>query len=923
MKRTLFILQFVLCSVAFAVPAFALKTVTNVVITERGSVIAAGDSLTLHTTCTYSDLTTDACVSGNAGSPTVTSYATCLTNSGLVITWSSSSGCDPNNTNFPSGAWTAQYYGKVCYQGICDTFGGESQHVGDTFTPYITPDWTSYNMGDGFAQTPYPVSLVVGAIGQLGLGYAFNNAGPFITAEPAQYTCNWSSADPTKATVDRYGAVTAVGAGTVVISCNPVNSTNVDILNSTQTGWTFSEGGNGITITVTSPTATLRDWYQRSDGGNRFDATFATSGLCDGLSNLPAAGATSHHCALKNLRDFYWINASGTNNAPSFNAWIIGPGDTVHLDANGTIGATNLMGSDATNVAQCFGVNYYCYGPPVPSGTAAHHTKIIGFNAGSCTSDSSKSLLLGTGGQRYPLNLQDSQFVDVSCVEITQTSQCGGIFTNACANTDYGQAQTGIITGAMDYGINLTDVYIYGMTSTGIFGASGYNGITYTRLHIQGLPAFGINMDDAPWTSSNISVAGGLTMNDSIIEWVGCVAEHPVVHAYPYIECRDQTTSGGAYSPDAIGEGNTSGKWVFDNVIVRYNWQDGFDMLHAGMQYISITNSQAYGNIGASYKIGPSDYVELINNQSVQNCQRLSVPVGDEPPTAIVPGATYCRGNDWVGMSFAAGIYKVQFDSFSGYEDTPFDYGCGFGYTRTCADATTLFENNTILGFGISSFNSGQLPGLFNYPGGGPGTQGWGVQDYNNYFNTRQCPTTLGAHETCSSANPVFTSQPTLTVGSNQTIWDNFNFLPTPSSPLVGAGVFGTGVTTDILGATRPNPPSIGSLEQTGTSTVATPTFSPVAGTYGSSQSITITTVTGGASIIYTNDGSTPTVSGTTCTITHGTLYTGVVTVGSSQTLKAIGCLSGDNASSVATAAYIISQPTIINSIQMNGVIVQ
>jgi hypothetical protein len=52
---------------------------------------------------------------------------------------------------------------------------------------------------------------------------------------------------------------------------------------------------------------------------------------------------------------------------------------------------------------------------------------------------------------------------------------------------------------------------------------------------------------------------------------------------------------------------------------------------------------------------------------------------------------------------------------------------------------------------------------------------------------------------------------------------------------------------------------TLGTLNVAGT--VATPTLSPAPGTYTTPQSITLTTSTGGATIRYTTDGSTPTTT--------------------------------------------------------------
>lgn len=87
---------------------------------------------------------------------------------------------------------------------------------------------------------------------------------------------------------------------------------------------------------------------------------------------------------------------------------------------------------------------------------------------------------------------------------------------------------------------------------------------------------------------------------------------------------------------------------------------------------------------------------------------------------------------------------------------------------------------------------------------------------------------------------------------------------------------------------------------------MASPVASPVAGTYTSTQSITLS-AEGAPYICYTVDGTTPTCDWSALSCATGTKYTSALSVTSSTTVNAISCYQASETSSVSSFAYTIS----------------
>ena len=261
-------------------------------------------------------------------------------------------------------------------------------------------------------------------------------------------------------------------------------------------------------------------WYVRADGGTRFSIA-QPSGLCDGKADAaPTGTAPNQHCAFNDYRFLYTDGTYG--NA----AWVISGGDTVIVDS----AKPWRVGYNGPDPTDYFGVSpgdpYDDFNPPIPPGTAAGHTRILGRNYAACNQQN-MTQIFGGFGIFAALSLRATSFVDVQCIELTRHSQCAKFGTSpAVCNSNYpldDYALNGIVTDAGTHDINLQDVWIHGFVSRGIIGPIGGT-VTAVNVDIAINGGAGWDFDDGSGTPSVNAV---LNLNNSTIEWNGCNQAYP------------------------------------------------------------------------------------------------------------------------------------------------------------------------------------------------------------------------------------------------------------------------------------------------------------------------------------------------------------------------------------------------------------
>ena len=603
---------------------------------------------------------------------------------------------------------------------------------------------------------------------------------------------------------------------------------------------------------ITSPQV----WFVRADGGTYYDAN-VTSGQCNGKYDAAYPGTgVNQNCAVNDVR-YLWADNSGNPNA-----WIISGGDTVVIrgcaalgtqlnpsNPNCRLGYDNATsGGGANSWCGSGNPNATCFNPPVPMGSAAQPTKILGgcaYGTYTCTPINSnypygttnETQLFGGFGLAWAFNLQSTNYVQMEGLEFTTHNLYNGSGSGQCTasvgtpaypqscstGTPYSDfANSALLLGlngsAASQNITLQDIYIHGMASAGIYGPLG-GPITMTRVFV-GYNAFaGWNFDDGYGTENGAGAsiaASYVTMNFN-----GCYEEYPISHTYPARVCYDTNSGGFGDSWSGQGSGGQGAylaSFTCNYCVNDYNTKDGFIGPHIIIPTISITNSVSIGNMGSNWKWGGSDgypnTTTFENNLTVNNCTRMEFSMMGVPSAFNTYLTGFCRagGNGMASVIPIGSTWNLINNTFITAQQIALFVACS-GSDVSCS-STINSTNNVFLGYvdPNNPYGGSTVPTLYYLPTGTT----LNVSHNDEYgMQGGTCPSTTNGTKCVS---PLLLNQPSQTWVSEAAL-DVFNpfvannsFYPTSGSPLLLAGTTG-GPSTDYYGVSYTNPAPMGGVQ--------------------------------------------------------------------------------------------------------------
>jgi hypothetical protein len=568
-------------------------------------------------------------------------------------------------------------------------------------------------------------------------------------------------------------------------------------------------------------------WYIRADGGNNTQ--------CTGKSNAAYPGSgTAQPCAFNH--PYQMLDSSG--------AWAkFAGGDTIQFADSGSshtyyMGEQNSgVGTDwSAQISLCAkGANNAtgCILPAPPSGTASQHTRILGQNAGSCHDSAhthlvNPTVLSGINNAFAVLDTRGTDYVDISCIEVTQPDTCTtiqgpGQCSSAKNYVHYGGIILNYLTAQGPSNLTMQDVAVVGVAGSGILGShlnkTGSDVFSATDVYVIGNGEAGWNGDGGGCNTSCETV-GTMNLSHVMIDWNGCVAVKPYDMTKPDTQnafnyCYGQESGGYGDGFVQVAAGNMT--LNVDHSFFRWNTQDGFDSLHLSDDIktspaIHISTSRSEGNAGQTFKLGAGAASSAINNVSISNCRVLATASNfpNNPSGWALDNGDTCRaaGNQWAFQMNNGTAITLENNTSVGYGTTMYDVECA-ALAPNCAanGAKFVFRNNISKGYPDPA-NDGLLAAGF-FMGAGNVFSNAGSAIDHNLWNTMHtgCPDV----SISGGVEKIFTCADPDLAGESNINAINPNI--TSSSPAINSGIAISGITTDYNGNTRPNPPAIGAIE--------------------------------------------------------------------------------------------------------------
>ncbi len=344
-----------------------------------------------------------------------------------------------------------------------------------------------------------------------------------------------------------------------------------------------------------------------------------------------------------------------------------------------------------------------------------------------------------------------------------------------------------------------------------------------------------------------------------------------------------QTVANNIFQNITSGDGNTAA--ISDWVTPNYNYY-----------YENTDNFQSTVYLGYTPTAGPND---------VQGTNPQLKYITREEVGSPVYGTASDGGNIGATILYEIGTTGTL------YGDT--------GYDTITGTSLWPFPNEGVIKSDMASFSmtnpvtGNPINGARGFAASGTGLYG-GLITLTSYIWEalgNACPSTIcpsGTITATPSFNPMaatYTSAQTVTIsdatGGSTIYYTTNGTTPTTLSPVYSTPIIISSTTTleAIATASGYTTSAVASGVFTINLPAATPSFNPGATTYTSAQTVTISDVTGGSTIYYTTNGTTPT--------TLSPVYSAPITISSTTTLEAIATASGYSASAVESGAYTIS----------------